>query len=129
VPFNTWANDTYFLHNQSIYLVQLLPDYARPADYMLQIYPSREAVANGQNYAGFKNAQVDALLESWPTADAAEQTEDLLEVLKISQEELPYVPLWWEPLAFALNNKYVYSGTPTAVFYEQQWSNFISAAS
>ena len=128
VPTTQWAQDTYFTHNQSIYFVQLLPDYANPADYTLQIYPSSQAMVNGQNYAGFKNAQVDAYLQAWPTNSPAQQVQDVLQTLKISGEELPYIPLWWEPLATVLNEKDVYGGTYLSIYYEQQWSSFISAA-
>lgn len=128
VPTTEWAQDTFFQHNQSIYFVTLLPDYANPADYPLQVYPSAQAKVNGQNYSGFKNAQLDSLLHNWPTADPARQAKDILSALRISQENLPYFPLWWEPLVGVLNKKFVYSGTYTSIYYEQQWSEFISAA-
>lgn len=127
VPTDQWSTDAYSSHNQSIYWLEFLPDYANPANYPTGIYASAQAIPNGNDIADYKNPHVDALLSNWYTADRSRQVRDILQVLRIAQEDVPYVPLWWAPTAAAINDSFSYKGQFITIFYEQQWANRIAA--
>ena len=105
------------------------PDYADPADYINLLYPSANAVKNNFNTANFKNPQVDKLLQQASSSAAnADRARYLFEVLKISQEQLPYLALWWQDDIMAIQDKYVYQNF-TGLYYNQNWLSRIFTAS
>ena len=52
--------------------------------------------------------------------DKAARTKALAEVLRISGEKLPYLPLWWQDTSIALSDEFVYEGF-TPYYYNQNW--------
>lgn len=127
IPFTEYVTH-YRLHDQLIYWLLSAPDYSNGADFPLAFYPKAGVVVNAYNEADYINPKVDALLNAWPSArTTAEQTNIMLDVLNIAQQDLPYVPLWWESVAMAIQNKYAYGGTFNALYIQQPWYNRISA--
>lgn len=58
--------------------------------------PRAERNFSGQNYTGFRNAEVDALLEAIPVELDRDRRRGLLQRLQaIYAEELPAIPLWF----------------------------------
>ena len=49
-------------------------------------------------------------------------------MLKISQEQLPYLALWWQNDLMAIQKSYVYE-TFTGLYYNQNWLSRIFSAS
>jgi peptide/nickel transport system substrate-binding protein len=130
VPENQWLANLY-AHSDSIGIVgsEFGPDYADPADYINLVYPSANAVKNNFNTANFKDPAVDKLLEqaSSSGSDAA-RAQYLFQVLKISQEQLPYLALWWQNDVMAIQDSYVYEHF-TGLYYNQNWLSRIFKAS
>jgi peptide/nickel transport system substrate-binding protein len=125
-----WLANLY-AHKPAIGIVasEFGPDYADPADYINLLYPSANAAKNNFNTANFKNPQVDKLLQQASSSAAnADRAKYLFEVLKISQEQLPYLALWWQDDIMAVQSKYVYENF-TGLYYNQNWLSRIFTAS
>jgi peptide/nickel transport system substrate-binding protein len=127
---NQWLANLY-AHSDSIGIVgsEFGPDYADPADYINLLYPSANAVKNNFNTANFKDPAVDKLLQQASSAasDPA-RAQYLFQVLKISQEQLPYLGLWWQNDVMAIQSSYVYENF-TGLYYNQNWLSRIFRAS
>ena len=129
VPSNDWLANIYAHKDLGIVCLLFLPDYADPADYMNLIYPSANAVKNNFNLANYKNPKVDKLIQDANSASSnAERAQDLSQVLTISQQDLPYLGLFWQNDVMAIQNKYVYKGF-TGLYFNQNWLSRIYAAS
>jgi len=127
---NQWLANLY-AHSDTIGIVasEFGPDYADPADYINILYPSANAVKNNFNTANFKDPQVDKLLQqASSSASNAARGQYLFEVLKISQEQLPYLALWWQNDLMAIQKTYVYEAF-TGLYYNQNWLSRIFNAS
>lgn len=121
VTENEWLAKLVGHKDMGMMVIPFQPDYNDPSDYPLLVYLSESAVPNAYNTANFKNPTVDRLLrEQAEATDDKERARLLGEVLKISGEELPYVPLWWEGPTLAITEKYVYNGL-NALYYLQPW--------
>jgi peptide/nickel transport system substrate-binding protein len=130
VPENQWLANLYG-HSASIGVVagEFGPDYADPADYINLVYPSANAVKNNFNTANFKDPAVDKLLQqATSSASDSARGQYLFQVLKISQEQLPYLALWWQNDVMAIQNTYVYEDF-TGLYYNQNWLSRIFSAS
>jgi peptide/nickel transport system substrate-binding protein len=119
-PSDVWLAKVYSHKDLGLIAVNFLPDYPDPTNYLLAAYPSDQAKPNGFNCANFRNARVDRLLRDQTRAEPARRARMLAEVLKISQVELPYLPIYWVDTAMAVNRKFKYRGF-TSVYYYQQW--------
>src|SRR5215467_4649601 len=129
VPSNDWLANIYAHKDLGIVCLLFLPDYADPADYMNLVYPSANAVKNNFNLANYKNPKVDKLIQDANGASSnAERAKDLMEVLTISNQDLPYYTLFWQNDVMAIQNKYVYKGF-TGLYFNQPWLTRIYAAS
>jgi peptide/nickel transport system substrate-binding protein len=126
VTSNEWLSHIY-AHDRPLQFVELAPDYPDPADYLVIDYPSAAAVPNAFNTANYKNSQIDALLTDQASADSAHRVDDLFQIMKISNEDLPYYPIWWEDVAMAIHDKFVYTGF-NGITYALYWAGSIRAA-
>lgn len=121
VPQNTWVAALYAHKDLGLNYMTLSPDYVDPANFPQGIYPSSAAAPNSFNTANFKDPAVDRLIEAQgKTTDKAARTKALAEVLRISGEKLPYLPLWWQDTSIAVSDKFVYEGF-TPYYYNQNW--------
>jgi peptide/nickel transport system substrate-binding protein len=128
VPENDWLANLYGHKKLGLVTLLFLPDYADPADYMNLIYPSANAVKNNFNLANFKDPAVDKLLQQANSASSsAQRAQYPSQVLKISQEQLPYFGLFWQNDLMAIQDKYVYEGF-TGLYYNQNWLSRIYSA-
>ena len=129
VPSNDWLANIYAHKDLGIVCLLFLPDYADPADYMNLVYPSANAVKNNFNLANYKNPKVDKLIQDANSASSnAERAQDLMQVLTISNQDLPYYTLFWQNDVMAIQNKYVYKGF-TGLYFNQNWLSRIYTAS
>src|SRR5690348_7241375 len=129
VPSNDWLANIYAHKDLGIVCLLFLPDYADPADYMNLVYPSANAVKNNFNLANYKNPKVDKLIQDANSASSNdERAKDLMEVLTISNQDLPYYTLFWQNDVMAIQNKYVYKGF-TGLYFNQNWLSRIYTAS
>jgi peptide/nickel transport system substrate-binding protein len=128
VTSNEWLANLYAHKDLGITSVLYGPDYADPADYINLSYPSANAVKNNFNLANFKDPTVDKLIEK---ANAAPSNTDrakyLGQILTISQQQLPYLALFWQNDVMAIQNTYVYENF-TGLFYNQNWLTHVFSA-
>jgi len=116
-----WVAGIYAHENMGLYYMSLSPTYADPANYLALIYPSANAVRNSFNTANFRNATVDRLLhEQAASVDRDVRARALGDILQISGEELPYLPLWWQDTPMAIRSTYDYDGF-NSLYYQQAW--------
>jgi peptide/nickel transport system substrate-binding protein len=102
VPQSEWLATIYKHENLGVQFLGFGPDYPDPANYIVLAYPSANAVPNNFNIANYKNPKVDALLEQQRIAKTpAGRAKAIGEIMKISQQDLPYLWLWWEDFATA----------------------------
>ena len=128
VTSNDWLANLYAHKNLGIVNVLYTPDYADPADYLNLSYPSAFAVKNNFNLANFKDPTVDKLIqEAGAATTSAQRGADIYQILKISQEQLPYLGLFWQNDVMAIQNKYVYENF-TGLYYNQNWLTHIYSA-
>jgi peptide/nickel transport system substrate-binding protein len=121
VPQNTWVADLYAHRELGLHYMTLSPDYVDPANFPQGIYPSAAAAPNNFNTANFRDPRVDRLISAQgETTDKAKRVRALAEVLRISGEQLPYLPLWWQDTSIALSERFVYDGF-TPYYYNQNW--------
>jgi peptide/nickel transport system substrate-binding protein len=127
VTSNEWLANLY-AHTGGLINCLYTPDYADPADYVNLSYPSANAVKNNFNLANFKDPTVDKLIQEADAApNNAQRASEIYDVLKISQEQLPYLGLFWQNDVMAIQNKYVYENF-TGLYYNQNWLTHIYSA-
>ena len=128
VPISQWLN-TLYTHPtpMGMQVGNWSVDYPDPADALSLIYPSANATKNSFNTANYKDRAMDALIDAQnkavnPTARAS----IIAKALRLAATDIPYIPLWYQEFAVALNSKYRYSNVST--WYEYQpWAQDISA--
>jgi peptide/nickel transport system substrate-binding protein len=127
VPGAQWLATIYGHKNLGLQFLGFGPDYPDPANYIVLAYPSANAVENNFNTANYKSAKIDALLEKQRTAETnALRAKYIGDIMKQSQKDLPYLFLWWENFAMALNSKYTLTGLNAFSFEFGQWIHNIS---
>ncbi len=102
-------------------------DYPDPADALALIYPSAFATANAFNTSNYKSAAMDALIDRQNrTANETVRAQAIASALKLAATDVPYIPIWYQQIAMALNSKYQYSNFGTWYLYEP-WARDITA--
>jgi peptide/nickel transport system substrate-binding protein len=128
VPENAWLANLYGHKSLGLIVSAFGPDYADPADYINLLYPSVNAGKNNFNTANFKDPAVDKLLQQAGAAPSgAQRAQYLGQVLTISQQQLPYLALYWQNDVMAIQNAYVYQNF-TGLYYNQNWLTRIFAS-
>ncbi|MDX6628943.1 MAG: peptide/nickel transport system substrate-binding protein [Gaiellales bacterium] len=127
VPNSQWLATIYAHKDLGVQFLGFGPDYPDPANYIVLSYPSANAVPNNFNTANYKSPQVDSLLEKQRTAKTdAQRVKDIGDIMKISQADLPYLFLWWEDFAMALQDKLSFAGL-NAFTYFTPWADRVKA--
>lgn len=126
VTSDNWLNTIYAHQNLGMQVMHWLPDYPDPADYLQYFYPSSAAVKNQFNMANFKDPAVDKLLAKQNmTTDVATRTKAITQIMQISQQQLPYIPLWWQDVVVGVGSGISYTGL-NALYYDQPWFRNVS---
>jgi peptide/nickel transport system substrate-binding protein len=91
---------------------QLGTDYNDPGENIYLNFQSKFAVNGAYNFANFKNADVDKLLDEQLAlpAQSPKRADKIFEVLNLLATEMPQLYLWWNDTAMAINEKYVFEG-------------------
>jgi len=128
VPISQWLNKLY-THPKpmGMQVGNWSVDYPDPADALSLIYPSANATKNSFNTANYKNPKMDALIAAQNNSvSSSGRAAAIAKALRLAATDVPYVPLWYQDFAVALNSKYRYSHVST--WYEYQpWAADISA--
>ena len=102
-------------------------DYPDPADAAHFIYDSKSATPNAFNTSNYKSAAMDTELAAQQNSvRRATRAAAIRRVLRRAAVDSPYVPIWYQKIAMALNTKYTYKGFGTWYLYTP-WALQISA--
>jgi peptide/nickel transport system substrate-binding protein len=128
VTSQKWLNDLYEHKNLGLQALGYGPDYPDPANFIAISYHSDFAVPNAFNLANFRNDRVDELLDlQAASTDPQERADALAEIMQISQEELPYLNIWWEDAVMAIKDDFAYEGFH-GLWYSTQWIRNVKQA-
>jgi peptide/nickel transport system substrate-binding protein len=102
-------------------------DYPDPADALHFIYDSQYATANAFNTANYKNARMDKELQAQQNSVRGNvRAAAIRRALRIGAVDVPYLPIWYQQIAMALNKKFTYNGFGTWYLFTP-WAMNISA--
>lgn len=127
VPHSQWVNVLYTHPTpMGVQVGNWTPDYPDPADALALIYPSQNAHANSFNTANYKNPKMDALITRQNNSvNPAVRSRAIAAALKLAAQDVPYIPLWYQDFATALNSKYRYTQLGPWYVY-QAWARDIT---
>jgi peptide/nickel transport system substrate-binding protein len=114
-----------FGHTQGLSILPIAPGLPDPGNYPSLIFPSKNAIVNGLNFANYKNPTVDRLLEQQQSATKpAVRIKALAQILKIAAQDLPYLPIAWPDSAYATKKTLAYPDYSPFYYYEG-WSKHV----
>lgn len=121
VTHDKWNADWHAHKDLGLTYMSFGPDAADPVNYVALVYPSKNATENSFNVANFRSTEVDDLLDKQANStDKRERADAIGQILEISGEDLPYLPLWWKDTGMAINDRLTYPGFNT-LYYLQNW--------
>lgn len=95
---------------EALWLTRLNPVVPDPTDYLGIILPTSASEAGGYNFAYFSDPQVDQLLEEQLGADPNKRIDLLKQLATITQDQLPYAPIYWPNYAVPVNDSIRFTG-------------------
>ena len=123
-----WINTIYAHKDLGIQVLTFGADYPDAGNFPSLTLDSKYAVANAFNLANYKNGTVDRLLAKQAASNKpAVRAKQLQQILKVSANAVPYLPVWWQDIGLAIKRKFVYTGFSTW-YYTQPWLTYIRAA-
>lgn len=93
-----------------IEILSLTPVTADPMKLLNLVVPSAAATPNGFNLANYKSSAVDALIARQRTAQQAERTALITQIVNQLSTDLPYLPLWWPQTLMAIGSNVSFPG-------------------
>ena len=106
-------------------VVVYYPDYPDPADY--SGFVTTVQIKSGWNLSNYSNPHVDKLWNDQAASLSTPTRVKLLrEILAITQQDLPVLPVWVEDAVVALDSSYNYAISP--VWYLQPWATQVTKA-
>jgi peptide/nickel transport system substrate-binding protein len=124
--YNRWAADL-FSHDYDLMTTFNLGSSPQPVTQTVQTYSIDQAKPNGFNFSNYKNPKVDSLLkEILQAPEESERADLLMEVMKITQTDLPVIFPWWDYAVMAIDKDLVFGDY--GVMYAQQWAAKLQAA-
>jgi peptide/nickel transport system substrate-binding protein len=126
IPFLQWKSLT-AQHRGGVNVFFWSATTTDAAEQLQLFLDSRFAVANSFNYANYKNARVDQLLElQRRSQDPKVRAQVLGDILRAAAGDVPYLPVWYQDIAFAVRPAYRFVG-PSAWFKWQDWADRVKA--
>lgn len=102
-------------------------DYPDPADALHFIYDSKGATKNAFNTANYKSAKMDGFLaQQAKTSNQKIRATAIKKALRLAAVDVPYLPIWYQDVAMAVNTKLAYKGFGTWYLYTP-WALDISS--
>jgi peptide/nickel transport system substrate-binding protein len=102
-------------------------DYPDPADALHFVYDSAGATKNAFNTANYKSKQMDSFLaQQAKTSNQKLRAAAIKKALRLAAIDVPYLPIWYQDVAMAVNTKLNYKGFGTWYLYTP-WALDISA--
>jgi len=104
------------------------PDYPDPANNLFLVFHSRFARKNAYNVAGYRNPELDAILDrQLRTTDRRRRAQLLLEGIALLQRDVGCVPIWDRQFAVALEDGLALRDV-TAFYFMYPWVRGLRAA-
>ncbi len=115
--------DVYFAHEDlGAQFMAYFPDYADPANYPYLFYYGGNAVTNGLNGSNYRNAEVDAAIETaLESTDTAARAGALEDAIAQANEDVASVPIHWPNSAMAISSDLRLDGY-NAFWYNIPWA-------
>jgi peptide/nickel transport system substrate-binding protein len=121
-----WRADLIAHKNLGMNSWLIFPDFPDPVNNPQYILHSK--FAGWPNPAFYKNAKVDRLLnQQAKTVNPRRRAALIKEIVRTAQEDLPYLPMWYEEQAIAIRSNLVYEG-PSAWWFFQPWLTHVRPA-
>ena len=104
------------------------PDSPHPMQYLDLLYTSAHAQPGYENSANYKNPTVDKLIEAGlATSDLKVSARDALKVMQIASNDVPYIPVFMFPGAWAVKPGWEFKSSLGPFFYNQLWLQHLVA--
>lgn len=122
IPFLQWKTLT-AQHQGGINVFFWSATTTDAAEELQLFLDSRFAVSGSFNYANYKNTRVDQLLQlQRQSQDVKVRAQVLGDILKAAAADMPYLPVWYQDIAFAVRSAYRFAG-PSAWFKWENWAD------
>ena len=128
VPASQWIGDIYAHKNLGVQYLPFGADYPDPGTPRV-LLGKENAVPNGFNIANFVPPEVEDLLKQERSADQDTRTRAIQRIAQITTEQVPYLPLYFADVGFALRDDLSLDGEYTywtRLFGE--WANGVQAS-
>jgi peptide/nickel transport system substrate-binding protein len=104
------------------------PDSPHPMQYLDLLYTSRHAQAGYENSANYKNPTVDKLIaDGLASDDLKVAARNALKVMQITSVDLPYIPVFMFPGAWAVKSGWEFKSSIGPFYYNQLWLQHLVA--
>jgi len=124
IPFLQWKSQT-AAHQGGINVLFWSATTTDAAEELQLFLDSRYAVVNSFNYANYKNPKIDQLLvEQRTDRDPKLRAQALANILRLTAEDVPYMPIWYQDIAMAVKSTYTFDSF-SAWFKWQDWPDRI----
>ncbi|WP_245656408.1 ABC transporter substrate-binding protein [Microtetraspora fusca] len=120
-PMTDWRSQL-MDHQHEMNIMILRPNYPDPADFLNLLLPSNAAAKGQYNIAEYRSTEVDELMAAQAAVEGERRVDAMATLLARVNEDLPYIPLWWEASSMALSDDFSYDGYST-LYYDQEWAD------
>lgn len=128
VPSATWIGNLRQPKGPTMGIVPLGADYPSPASLLKAVLAPPTEASNG-NYATYYPDDLVAEMDTYRTGTPEQQNSSLSTVMARMGEDVPYVPMTYQPAAVALNGKFAYVGDFSGwTLYGSEWAHNVAVA-
>ncbi len=104
------------------------PDSPHPMQYLDLLYTSSHAAPGFENSANYKNPTVDKLIaQGLQTQNMQLAARNALKVMQIVAKDVPYIPVFMFPGAWAVRSGWEFKSSLGPFFYNQVWLQHLVA--
>jgi len=104
------------------------PDSPHPMQYLDLLYTSAHAAPGFENSANYKNPTVDKLIaQGLRTQNMQLAARNALKVMRIVATDVPYIPVFMFPGAWAVRSGWEFKSSLGPFFYNQNWLQHLVA--
>jgi peptide/nickel transport system substrate-binding protein len=108
--------------NLGIQVLGQAPDSPHPMQYLDLLYTSAHAQPGYENSANYKNATVDKLIaQGLQSSNLKVAARNALKVMQISSQDVPYIPVFMFPGAWAVKSGWEFKSSIGPFYYNQIW--------
>ena len=108
--------------NLGIQVLGQAPDSPHPMQYLDLLYTSAHAQPGYENSANYKNTTVDKLIaQGLQSSDLKVAARNALKVMQITSEDVPYIPVFMFPGAWAVKSGWEFKSSIGPFYYNQIW--------